>query len=151
MQIVASDGTPLREIVIDRGAVVVERSVLDSVVAEMRSTMLDAGLPPPLVEAQVKDLAERYRVDRRFRGVRADPRTGLLAVWEQTSEELGGGPATLHLVSEAGVYLARLEFASAWKGFDLHDARLYALVEDEATGLVALEAYELTVPEAPIP
>lgn len=150
VQVVASDGTPLREIVIDRGPVVIERSVLDSAIAEMRSTMLDAGLPPPLVEAQAQELTERYQVDPRYRGVRADPRSGLLGVWEQTSEELGGGPATLHLVSEAGTYLARLEFASAWKGFDLHDARLYALVEDEATGLVALEAYELTLPEAPI-
>lgn len=151
IQVVAPDGDPVREIVIDQAPIPVEPAVVESAAAELRTRMLESGIPPALIDEQLRQLRERYRAYPRFRNVRADPRTGMLAIWEQPPAELGGGAASLHLVSDAGVYLARIEFAEAWKDFDVHDGRIYALTEDEATGLVGLAAYEVMTPPSPAP
>jgi len=47
----------------------------------------------------------------------------------------GSGPATLHLLSEDGVYLARVAFHVAWRDFTLEDGVVYALTRNPDTDL----------------
>lgn len=148
LQVVGPEGERVREIVIDQDPIPVESGVADSVLAVIRAEMVDDGIPPATADQVAQKMGDQLQDYRRFQQARADTETERLAIWEQITDDLGGGPATLHIVSESGVYLARVNFTQAWKSFDVHDGRVYALEEDETTGLVTLAAYEITLPEA---
>jgi len=71
-------------------------------------------------------------------------------VWEQASEDFGGGPATLHLFDASGVYLARVTFERRWYDFDVVGDQIYALERDPDTDLATLVAYRVLIPSIEI-
>ena len=81
-----------------------------------------------------------------FRKIRFDDEGHLAGLWQQNPEDFGSGPATLHLLSIDGIYLARLEFDRPWADFDLSGARLFALSRDPVTDLATLRAFDLRIP-----
>ena len=62
---------------------------------------------------------------------------------EQTPVELGLGSAVLHVFSDDGRYLARVEAAKSWEDFDIKAGVVYAIVTD----LRSAAAYRLNLPE----
>jgi hypothetical protein len=72
-----------------------------------------------------------------------------MAAWEQEPDDLGGGPARLHIFSGTGVYVATIDFAQSWVDFDWSGSMLYALVRDRETDLVGLVAHRLVFPDQP--
>jgi len=143
-QLVDAGGTLAGEVTVDGEAQPVDEGELQAYLDEVRSTMRRDGIPAATVDRLVT--AERARMSQnpRMRAARADPATGRIAVWEQKPDDLGGGPATLHLFSSDGAYLARVDFDRPWVDFDWRDGRLYALEQDPATDLRGLVAYEAT-------
>ncbi len=62
---------------------------------------------------------------------------------EQLPEELGGGPATLHVLDSDGRYLARHTFSHRIGSVAASDTLLVVMAVDGEMGLRHLEAYRL--------
>jgi hypothetical protein len=141
-----ASGRTLREI---RAAVepeITPDSELTPMIERLRNRLGEV-LPPEQVRAFTDEMLERYRVKPKYMMVRGDVGSGLYAVREQNPDDLGGGPATLHIFDATGVYLSALAFERAWLDFDVRNGVVYALAEDAATGLAATAAYRLVMEE----
>ena len=143
VQLTDALGNGVMEVVIDREPVEVSEAQIQSIVEENASVMKEDGLPEGLIEEMVRSMEEQYRLSRRWRGIRRDATTGLIALWEQEVDELGGGPANVHVISSSGEFLATFRLEQSWTDFDFLDGRMHALVQDGATGLITLTAYSL--------
>ena len=141
-QIVDHHGRLRREITVDRAAEAASDQQLQEHLRRVRATMRESGLPAELIERQVAREEERLRHIPRIRGVRRNSITGEFAVWEQQPDELGSGPAILHVFDADGRYLSYRQFDAPWVDFDLNGAGLYALERDQPTELVRLVARE---------
>ena len=150
VQFIRDDGTPEREITVDRAPEYSTEAELEAFADQARRDLSRLGAPPEQVERAIRDLAEQRRVKQIFAGVRRDSGTGHTWVWEQRSEHFGGGPATLHLFDDTGVYLARVTFDRPWYDFDVAGYRIYALERDPETDLATLVAYRVPVPSVEI-
>lgn len=106
------------------------------------------GVPAAVIQQQVDEMKASLRIKSRFRDVCFDDGAGLMAILEQNPEDFGAGPATLHLLSSEGIYLAVLPFREAWADFDLKDGTLFALARDPITDLVTLQVYRLEIPQS---
>lgn len=146
IQFIRDDGTVDGEIIVDRAPEYSTEAELDAYAARLRRDLGGLNARPEEIERATRDLRERMRVKQIFGGVRHDSRTGHSWVWEQRSEEFGGGAATLHLFDESGVYLARVAFQRPWYSFDVAGDRIYALERDPETDLATLVAYRVSVP-----
>jgi hypothetical protein len=145
----AQQGALQRTVLVDRQAAPVPDSAIERHVAHVRSTLTASGLPAGMIAEQVAAQREMYRLGRRMRGLRPEVDGARVALWEQTSEDLGGGSATLHFFSDDGAFLAGLDFDHGFADFAWRDSTLYALAQEPATGLVRLAAYRLRLPPAP--
>ena len=83
----------------------------------------------------------------RFGPLRFDASGRLAAFLEQNPDEFGSGSATLHLLSQDGVYLAKVAFPTAWRDFTIDDGVVYALTRDSDTDLISLRAYRVDLAE----
>jgi hypothetical protein len=142
-QVIEPQGTLQRTVLVDRPAARVSDEVLEAYLGRIRSTMLSDGLPADVVDQQITSQRNANRFDRRMRNARAETGGDRIAVWEQTSEAIGGGTATLNIFSGDGEFHSRVEFADEWTGFAWRDSTVYALVREESTGLVRVVAYRL--------
>lgn len=151
VQFVRDDGTPDREITVDRAIEYSTEAELDAYAAQIRRSLGSIGARSDEVERVTREMRERVRVKQIFRGIRHDAEARRIWVWEQLPEEMGVGPATLHLFDASGVYLARVAFQRPWYSFDVAGDRIYALERDPETDLAALVAYQISVPTVRIP
>jgi hypothetical protein len=101
-QVLTHDGDVVREVTARRPPVAASEQALQGHLHEVRRTMAESGLRPELIERQVAREEERLRVVPAMRGIRRDPVTGDVAVWEQHPEELGPSEAILHLFDARG-------------------------------------------------
>jgi len=120
---------------------------IEALVSEMASVLSNDGLPSGVIQQQADQIRSRPRAKYRFRDIRFDASSGLVAIWEQNPEDFGSGSASLHLLSIDGIYLAVLDFGRAWSAFDLKNGVVYALSRDPDTDLVTLEAFSISVPK----
>jgi hypothetical protein len=120
---------------------------IEELVSEMASVLAGDGLPSALIQQRAEEIRSRPRAKFRFRDVRFDDSSELVAIWEQNPEDLGSGNATLHLLSLGGIYLGVLDLERAWSAFDLKNGVLYTLSRDPNTDLVTLEAFSISVPD----
>jgi len=120
----------------------------DFALAEMRSELATSGFPPEFQQQQLIVIEEEYLVKCRFGPLRVDPTSRLAAILEQNPDEFGSGNATLHLLSQDGVYLAKAVFPNPWRDFTLDDGVVYALTRDSTTDLITLRAYRIDLPDS---
>lgn len=125
---------------------VASEAELGQMAQQVADVLAGHGVSAQFIQEQVDQMKERLRVKSRFRDACFDEGAGLIAILEQNPEDFGAGPATLHLLSSQGVYLAALPFQEAWADFDLKDGILYALARDPLTDLVTLQVYGLDIP-----
>lgn len=147
LQLLDGEGRLLREFAVDRAPDLVTDAEREAEVEKVRETMSRDGIPPAMIQQMMKLTREESRIRKTFRMVREDPATGILALWEQNPSMLGGGPATLHLFSHSGIYLAELQFERAWVALDFASSTLFTLERDQETDLVRAAAYRIEVPE----
>lgn len=145
-QVLARDGAVLRTVRVDRGPVAATPQELDVYRRDLMREAAHTGSAGPDVAGLIEGLLSDQSPKRIMRGIRYDTASALYAVWEQQPQELGNGPARLHLFSRAGVFLATAAFPDAWVDFVFDGLRVYALAEDPQTGVVHLAAYRLTLP-----
>jgi hypothetical protein len=148
LQLVDGEGRLLREFVVDRVPELISDAEREAQVERVREEMSRMpGMPPAMIQRMMETTRNESRIRKIFRAVREDPATGILAVWEQNPSDLGSGPATLHLLSRTGIYLAELHFERSWVAFDLSGSTLFTLERDPETDLVSAAAYRIEVPE----
>lgn len=116
--------------------------------SELERRLVERGLPPPFIEQNLIVMEERWRVKCRFGPLRFDPAGRIAAFLEQNPDDFGSGNATLHFLSEDGVYLARAAFPRAWRDFTIEDGVIYALTREPLTDVITLGAFRLELPEA---
>jgi hypothetical protein len=149
LQLLDGEGRLLREFLFDRAPDLISDAEREAQVEMVRETMSRTpGMPPAMIQHMVETTRDESRIRRSFRAVREDPATGILALWEQSPDDLGSGPATLHLFSRSGIYLAQLPFERSWVDFDLSGSTLFALERDPESDLVRAVAYRIEVPDA---
>jgi len=146
IEVLDSAGGIVREMTIDLPVAAVTDAERERALDDLRRRLAGSGFPPEFQQQNVAVMEQRWRVKCRFGPLRYDPSRRIGALLEQNPDEFGSGPATLHLLSEDGVYLARLPFHVAWRDFTLDGGVVYALTRDPATDLVTLRAYRLDLP-----
>src|SRR5690606_32044563 len=133
-----AEGRLLREFTVEREPDIISDAEREAEIERVRESVAGTpGIPPAMIQRVVQIKRDESRIRRSFRAVREDPDTGVLAIWEQNPDELGGGTATLHLFSDSGIYLAEVPFDRAWVDFDLAGSKLFALERDPETDLVS--------------
>ena len=141
-------GSLLRETRIGLPVEPVSDAERDFALADMRSELATAGLPPEFMQQQLTIMEERYLVKCRFGSLRFDPAGRLAAFFEQNPDQFGSGNATLHVLSQAGVYLAKVAFPTSWSDFTVENEVVYALTRDPTTDLITLKAYRVDLPNS---
>ncbi|MGW8265494.1 MAG: hypothetical protein ACWGSQ_03950 [Longimicrobiales bacterium] len=143
IQLFGPAGGLRREIRIDLPVEPVSDSERDLALSALRRTLAGRGLPPEFIQQNL-----RWRVKCRFGPLRFDPSGRFAAFLEQNPDNFGSGPATLHFLSQDGVYLARVPFPTPWRDFALDDGVIYALTRDPTTDVISLTAYRVDFPQA---
>jgi hypothetical protein len=146
IQVFDQVGGLLMESRIDLPVEMVSDSERESALADLEQTMVASGYPPEFVEQNLIVTEERWRVKCRFGPLRLDVSGRFAAFLEQNPDEFGSGNATLHFLSQDGVYLAEVAFPTAWRDFTMDDGVVYALTRDPTTDLISLRAYRLDLP-----
>jgi hypothetical protein len=142
--VVARDGRRLRTVRVRREPVAASAEELGRYRSSLAADMAgDPRMPAAQAGPLLEGLTRSQTPKRLMRGIQQDPASGLYAVWEQEPQELGTGPARLHLFSPRGVFLATVGFPGPWLDFEMDDLVVYALTEDPDTGLAGLSAYRL--------
>ena len=145
IQMLDTLGRGIREITLAREPVQTEDTVLQRFTTEIRQMMASTNLSSAQIDQQVTSTREAYRFHRRWRELLRDPSSGMLALWEQTPEDLGRGAATIHLLRENGEWLATLPFTESWTAFEIAGGTIYALSRDPDTDVARLVAYRLRI------
>ena len=146
IQVFDQAGSLVRESWVDLPVEVVSESERESALSDLRRRLAGSGNPPEFMEQSLVVMEERWRVKCRFGPLRFDPSQRLGAFLEQNPDEFGSGMATLHFVSQGGVYLAEVTFPTAWRDFTMDAGVVYALTRDPATDLIRLTAYRVDLP-----
>jgi hypothetical protein len=146
IQVFDSTGILQGVIEVDFPIEVVSEPERDSALSDLERDLVGRGLPPEFVEQNLVVMEERWRVKCRFGPLRFDPSNGLAAFLEQNPDDFGSGSATLHVLSENGVYLTKLPFPDAWRDFAIDNGVIYALTRDSRTDLITLRAYRVDLP-----
>jgi hypothetical protein len=147
IQLVELDGRVLRTMVIDREPEESSQAELDSFADTIRQTMGRSGLPTAMIREAVDEFVDRWRIKPKYDNARYDRMSNLIVLQEQNPADLGSGPATIHVLTGAGVFLGSVGFSEPWVDFDVLDSRIYVLTRDPATDLAVLRAYMLEFPE----
>ena len=148
IEVLDGAGGVVREIGIDLPIEAVSDVERERALDDLRRRLAGSGFPPEFQQQSVVVMGERWRVKCRFGPLRYDSAGRLAALLEQNPDEFGAGPATLHVLSEDGVYLARVAFDVAWTDFTMADGVVYALTRNPDTDLVALRAYRVELPSS---
>jgi len=148
IQVLDRAGDIVMESWIDLPVQEVSRAELDFALSELRRRLAGTGYPPEFQQQNLIVMEERWRVKCRFGPLRFDRSGKVAGMLEQNPDEFGSGNATLHLLSQGGVYLAKVAFPTAWRDFAMADQIVYALVRDPTTDLITLTAYRLDLPNS---
>lgn len=143
-QLFDTHGRPVREVVVDRHPVERTDAEIETYLSGLREDLAESGQPAQLIDQFTAQQREAQRLRRPWRSLRRDPASGFLALLEQEADDFGGGPATLHLFNEDGVYLAALEQTASWSDFEFIDGDIVAVVRAPDTGLASVVRYRLT-------
>jgi hypothetical protein len=143
IEVFDEDAHLVREIRIDQPIESVSEEERSLALSEVRAMLASSGLPEHVQQQQVAAMEGRYQIKCRFRSLVFDPGSGYSAFLEQNPDEFGSGNATLHFISEDGVYLATFKFQTAWRDFALADRKIFALARDPVTDVISLEAYRV--------
>jgi hypothetical protein len=146
IRVLDADGRILREHRIDRAPRATPEDQLDAMEAMMRRQMGQVGGNSAAPEF-IQEMVDRSRNQNRWHSVMrmalATPSTDRLVLWEQISNDLGGGDGTLHLLDGEGRYLLRHEMGAPLRDVAVADRRIYVLMSDPATELKTLRAYRI--------
>ena len=148
IQVFSSDGSLRREIRVGLPIEVVSEAEREEALDALRRSLTARGLPPEFIQQNLVVMEDRWLVKCRFGPLRLDPSARLGAFLEQNPDEFGSGPATLHLLSQDGVYLTRVTFPEAWEDFAMAGGVVYALTRDSETDLITLAASALGLPDS---
>jgi hypothetical protein len=148
IQVFNRAGGVLRESRIDLPVEAVSETERDLALAELARRLADRGVPPAFQQQSLLVMEERWRVKCRFGSLEFDPSGRLAAILEQNPDDFGSGNATLHFLSQDGVYLAKVSFPGPWRDFTLDDGVVYALTRDPTTDLITLRAYRVDLPHS---
>ena len=148
IQVFDRAGGVLMESEVDLPVEAVSDTERDHALSELRRRLGASGSPPEFQQQSVIVMEERWRVKCRFGPLRFDPSSRIAAFLEQNPDEFGSGNATLHFLSQDGVYLAKAVFPAAWRDFTLDNGVVYALTRDPATDLITLRAYRVDLPNS---
>jgi len=148
IQVFDQTGGLLMESRVGLPVAVVSDSERASALSELQRTLAARGLPPEFMEQNLIVMEERWRVKCRFGPLRFDASGRFAAFLEQNPDEFGSGNATLHFLSQDGVYLAKVAFPTAWRDFTMDDGVVYALTRDPTTDMISLRAYRLGFPSS---
>ena len=139
-------GSILRQVVVDVQPREVPPEEIDRML-EDRFSRLTANVAFA-VPAEMRDrLRKGMQYENRYHEIRHDTELNIFVMREQTPAELGLGSAMLHVFSDDGRYLARVEAAESWEDFDIKAGVVYAIVTDPDTDLRSAAAYRLNLPE----
>jgi hypothetical protein len=144
-EVLSPQGTVRRTVRVDRKPQPASRDELERYRSSLMADVARAGYPGADPSTMVNRLLDGQSPKRMMRGIRYDSASALYAVWEQQPQELGNGPARLHLFGRAGAFLATVPFPEPWVDFAVDGLTVYALAEDAETGLVRLAAYRLAL------
>ncbi len=145
LSVFSRTGVVRQEISVDLPPQVATDEEIEDRVGRLRETLSQTSLPAAFLEQQVDAIRDGDRVKHMNRKVVAASGTDLIAIWSQNPEDYGSGAATLHLLSEEGIYLTSLEFERSWYDFTIRDGVLYSLEREASTGLVTLVARRIDV------
>jgi len=148
IQVFGPSGRIRREIRVDLPVEVVSEAEREAALSRLEESLVGRGLPPPFIQQNLAVMEERWRVKCRFGPLRFDPSGRYAAFLEENPDPFGSGPATLHVLSSDGVYLARVSFPDPWRDFTVDDGIIYALVRDFDTDIITLRAYRLDLPSS---
>lgn len=146
IQVLGQGGGLVRESRIDLPVEVVSESERESALSDLQRSLMARGVPPEFMQQNLVVMEERWRVKCRFGPLRFDAARRLGAFLEQNPDEFGSGTATLHFLSEDGVYLAKAQFPTAWRDLAMDDGVVYALTRDPTTDLITLRAFRVDLP-----
>jgi hypothetical protein len=133
---------------IDLPVEVISDSEREAALTDLRQALAGRGLPPEFVQQNLVVQEERWRVKCRFGPLRFDVSRRFGAFLEQNPDEFGSGNATLHFVSQDGVYLAKVGFPTAWRDFTMDGGVVYALTRDPIMDLITLAAFRVDFPDS---
>ena len=136
-----------RTIMIRRDTVFATDAQLQTVRENLQRDMAANSLPASLAQGLLESTLRNARIVKPWRAVRRDRVTGVIALWEQAPADVGGGNATLHLLSPDGVYLDAIAFDDEWRDFTIDDSRIAALAVNDSTGVPELVVHSVVVPE----
>lgn len=145
LQLLDTLGRSVREILLGIEPLRTDDALLEKFVIEMRQALAETNLSAPVIESQVASTREAYRFSRRWREVRRDESTGMIALWEQSPEDIERGAARIHLLRPGGEWLATIPFTESWTAFAFGDGTLYALARDPDTDVARLVAYRVDI------
>lgn len=128
---------------VDKPASAASDAELEYLRRTVTDLIADVGYPPDITRLLVEQQVDKQRFRRSLRKTLVT--AGMVLLWEQTPEELGGSVAVLHIFSVAGVYLGALQASTPWADVVAAGRSLYALEVDTSTGLVGLSAYRIRV------
>jgi hypothetical protein len=136
-----------RVVVIRRDPILATDAQLQKVREDLQRDMAADNLPASLAQGLLESTVREARVLKSWRAARQDRATGMIALWEQTPANVGGGNARVHLLSPDGVYLDAIAFDDQWVDFTIHDSRIAALAVNDSTGVPRLTTYSIALPE----
>lgn len=147
-QVISREGRVLRTVRIPRAPAQATRAEVDMYRRSLASDAAQSGMEPAAVRSLVENLVKAATPKRVMQGIRYDSTARMFALWEQQPREFGNGPARLHLFGEQGAFLVTVPFRAPWVDFTIDGRTVYALEEEEDTGLVRLSAYRLNLAPA---
>ena len=136
-----------RVIAIRRDTILATDAQLQTVRENLQRDMAANSLPASLAQGLLESTLRNARIVKPWRAVRRDRVTGVIALWEQAPADIGGGNATLHLLSPDGVYLDAIVFDDEWRDFTISDSRVAALAVNDSTGVPQLALHSVVMPE----
>lgn len=148
IQVLDRSGGVIMESRIDLPVEPVSDAERDSALSALRRRLAASETNPEFMQQTVMVMEERWRVKCRFGPLRFDPARRLAAFLEQNPDQFGSGNATLHFLSQDGVYLAKVSFPTAWRDFTMDGGVIYALTRDPTTDVITLRAYRVDLPNS---
>ena len=138
-------GGILRQVVVDVQPRKVPAEEIDRILEE-RFARFSSNRAFAVANEMRAQLRKGMQYENRYRAIQHDAESSIFFLWEQAPAEMGSGSAMLHVFSDDGRYLARVEAAELWQDFDIKSGVIYAIVIDPDTDLRSAAAYRLNLP-----
>lgn len=144
IRVLRPDGTATMEVRVDADATPRDPAEIEAFIDRIRPDIQSMDLPAPQVDQMISQMRDSHQVRRAFRSARWDAVRQRFVLWEQEEEDFGSGPASFHLFSDDGHYLARIDLDTAIRDFLFLDGDLITLELDPATDLARVVRYTMS-------